>query len=334
MSRTPTAWLATSLMAALTLTACGGSGGLSAPSEEAGDGGGGGGTAAQVTTSWAPSDSDWYLYGAESMKVIEKSSDLQVTVQESAGSEENAIRMDAGAADVGMIDVQGANTALGEDHELATLYPISIVLWQMIVGADTGITSLEDLDGEKWNPGPIGGGSTDITIGVLEGMGIAPNYYEADLGPAVSAYSGRQATGFSYRGAGVQATSAVLEAAASRPIHLINLTDQEIEQAQKTNPDLVPITIPGGTYPDVKEDTQTFGYWGVVVGARGDLPEDVAYEVTRTFWENIETIRERLPQTKDLTPQKAIDELMLPLHPGAARYYEEIGIEIAEDQVR
>lgn len=328
MPRTATTALAAAVVGAFGLAGCGGAGGLSTPDDGPGSGSG----PTTLVSSWAPSDSDWYLYGAKSMAVIEESSNLDVTVQESAGSEENAIRMDQGRVDVGMIDVQGAQGALGE-HDLTTLYPISVVLWQLIAAEDAGISDVADLDGKKWNPGPIGGGSTDVTKQVLKGMGITPDYHEATLSDAVSAYTGRQTVGFSYRGAGVQATGAVLEAASARPISLVSLTDAQIEKAKQANPDLVPVTIPGGTYQDVPEDVQTFGYWGVVVGARGDLDEAAAYEMTKTFWENIGEIKAQLPQTEGLTPERAVEELVLPLHPGAARYYEEVGVEIPEEMV-
>ena len=319
-------------IAAFLLASCGDAGGLEAP-DDGENGGNGTETGASVTSSWGPSDTDWYLYGAESMSIIEENSSLSITVQESAGSEENSIRMDGGQVDIGMVDVSGADAALGE-HELTYLYPLSIVLWQLIVSQDSGAETPQDLDGLHWNPGPIGGGSTQTTIDALETLGVSPDYYEATLGDAVSAYSGRQIDGFSYRGAGVSATGAVLEASSSRPVNLIDFSDDDIAAMQENDPDLAPITIPGGTYSDVPEDTQTFGYWGVIVGASPDIPDEVAYELTATFWENLETVQERLPQTEELTPELAIDELLLPLHPGAARYYEEIGIDIDEDMVR
>lgn len=334
MSNTKKLCTTGAIIATLTLAACGSdTGGLSAP-DGGGDGAEGqGGASASLATSWGPSDTDWYLYGAESMGVIEEGSALNITVQESAGSEENAIRMDAGEVDLGMIDVQGAEAALGE-HELGTLYPISIVLWQLVVAQDTGIEGAADLDGRPWNAGPVGGGSTQITMDALNALDVTPDYYEAGLGDAVSAYSGRQIDGFSYRGAGVQATGAILEASSSRSINLIEFSDDEIATIQESNPAIVPVDIPGETYADVVNDIQTLGYWGVIVAASPDLSDDDAYEVTSQFWENIEDINTRLPQTEGVTPEVAIDELLLPLHPGAARYYEEQGLDVPEDMIR
>lgn len=330
---TPT--LAASLTGVLLLAGCGGAGGLAAEGDVK-DGqsqtDSTGGAKGSLATSWAPSDTDWYLYGAQSMALIEEGSGLDITVQESAGSEENAIRMDECLVDVGMLDVSGAKAALGE-HELSTLYPLSIVLWQLIVGKDTGISGLAELETKDWNPGPIGGGSTQTTMDVLKALDIQPKYYEAALSDAVSAYTGRQIAGFSYRGAGVQPTGAVLEAASSRPISLVDITDEQIAEIQQTQPDLIPVTIPGGTYSDVPEDIQTFGYWGVIVGASGCLDEETAYTMTKTFWESIDEVNKQLPQTEGLTPEVALEELVLPLHPGAARYYEEIGLQVPDDMV-
>lgn len=284
-----------------------------------------------ITTGWGPSNGQWYLYGAQSMSIVEEASGLDLTVRESAGSEENAIRMDRGELDVGMLDANGADAALGEDHDLTTLFPLSIVVWQMVVGEDTDINTLEDLDGTTFNPGPVGGASAMVTVEVFEeGLGMDVDWFEATAPDAQSAYQGRQIDGFALRGAGVQADGAVLEVDSARPMRLISFTEEQMDAAIEVNPDLAPAIIPSSTY-DTEEDILAIGYWGVVVGASADFDPDQAYEMTKAFWEELDAIGEQLPQVDGMTPEDAVNEALMPLHPGAVRYYEELGIEVSDD---
>lgn len=315
------------LLIVVMATACGG---VDAEKATAGKGSGSAG-GKTLTTGWGPSNGQWYLYGAQSMAILEKATGLDITVRESAGSEENAIRMDRGELDVGMLDANGATKALGEGHSLTALFPLSIVVWQMVVGEDTDIHTIEDLAGSKFNAGPVGGASAMVTQEVLEeGLGLDINWFEATAPDAQSAYQGRQIDGFALRGAGVQADGAVLEVNSARPVRLLSFTDEQMQVAQKVSPDLAPATIPASTYGTDK-DIQALGYWGVVVGAAADFDEEQAYLLTKGFWEEIDKIAAQLPQTKGMKPEDAVTEALMPLHSGAVRYYEELGIEVPSE---
>ena len=60
---------------------------------------------------------------------------------------------------------------------------------------------------------------------------------------------------------------------------------------------------------------------------RGDLDEQTVYDLTKVFWENIDELGESQANLKGLTPEEAVKDIAdLPLHPGAERYYTEIGV--------
>jgi hypothetical protein len=60
---------------------------------------------------------------------------------------------------------------------------------------------------------------------------------------------------------------------------------------------------------------------------RGSLDTETVYDLTRVFWENIDTLGQSQPNLQGLTPQEAVKDIAgLPLHPGAERYYQEIGV--------
>lgn len=85
-------------------------------------------------------------------------------------------------------------------------------------------------------------------------------------------------------------------------------------------------TIPAGTYPNQDEDVQTSAI-KMVMFCRGDLDEETVYQLTKTFWENIDKLGEAQSNLKGLTPEEAVKDIAdLPLHAGAEKYYKEIGV--------
>ena len=122
------------------------------------------------------------------------------------------------------------------------------------------------------------------------------------------------------------APAAAVTQACTSGCKLLNVSDEIIAELQKTYPWYAPCTIPAGTYPGQDEDVQTSAI-KMVMFCRGDLSEQAVYDLTKTFWENIDQLGEAQANLKGLTPEEAVKDIAgLPLHPGAERYYEEIGI--------
>jgi len=107
---------------------------------------------------------------------------------------------------------------------------------------------------------------------------------------------------------------------------LVNIGDDVISTLQKDYPWYAPYTIPAGTYPNQDEDVQTSAI-KMVMFCRGDLDEQTVYDLTKTFWENIDQLGEAQGNLKGLKPEDAVKDIAdLPLHPGAEKYYKEIGV--------
>ena len=58
-----------------------------------------------------------------------------------------------------------------------------------------------------------------------------------------------------------------------------------------------------------------------------DMDDETIYQLTKTFWENIDSLKENHSFLKDLTLENSLEDIAdLPLHDGAARYYKEQGL--------
>jgi len=78
------------------------------------------------------------------------------------------------------------------------------------------------------------------------------------------------------------------------------------------------------------EDAQTVAVKSTLV-VHKDLPDEAVYEITKILYENIEELAKAHQVAKQIDINHAFDGLMIPLHPGAVKYYEEHGITVPED---
>src|SRR5690554_1856153 len=122
-----------------------------------------------------------------------------------------------------------------------------------------------------------------------------------------------------------QALSAAItrKAAASKPISLVSLTDEQIEQTGAARQ-----TIPGGTYPGIDEDVETTSL-PVIAYTTSAMDEETAYTLTRTFWERRDAMAEETAWWGGIT-HDMIGNIACTLHPGAVRYYDEAGNDIPD----
>jgi TRAP transporter TAXI family solute receptor len=88
--------------------------------------------------------------------------------------------------------------------------------------------------------------------------------------------------------------------------------------------------IPAGTYPYQEEDVHSIAHANVLA-VRADIPDDDVYLITRAIWEHLGALHEIHKATREMSLDIALIGLGAPLHPGAARYYREQGIEIPEE---
>jgi len=104
------------------------------------------------------------------------------------------------------------------------------------------------------------------------------------------------------------------------------------EQAKKADGDLglwTPVTIAAGTYPGQDKDVTTIAQPNFLA-VRDDVPEDVVYMITKTVYENLAFLQGIHAATKAMSIERAIAGLPMPLHPGALRYYKEVGVNVPD----
>src|ERR1700730_5678771 len=120
-----------------------------------------------------------------------------------------------------------------------------------------------------------------------------------------------------------------VEKAEAQPFTFVDLSPEQIEAIRKAMPEFSPSKITAGTYRFLERDHITVGVYNFAIG-RADLPDDLVYQLVKAAFENQPRLVKAHPAARDTPPQNAVKNSFLPFHPGAARYYREIGITIPE----
>jgi uncharacterized protein len=285
----------------------------------------------------AKSGTSYYQMGVELANAVKggTNGEVIVTVEESQGSVQNVMEAAARAgnyvftAPPGLVSAAAAGTGPFAERqnprfaEIRSLFPIPSLTMHFVMRGDADARALEDMAGKTIL---LGKGSFGATEGekYLELFGLADKVTVADaeLGNASDALKNGQIDGFVT--AGSFPAPNVIEASASTPVSLITLTDEQVAETGRTRQ-----VIPAGTYAGIDEDTVTTSL-PVVAFTTTATSDETAYLLTKTFWDEKAAMGESARWWNAVTPE-LLEGSGVKLHPGAARYYEEAGIDLPDD---
>ena len=225
----------------------------------------------------------------------------------------------------------------GPQKELRAITMLWPNVEQFIVAADDAksgtVSDFVALKGESMALGRQNSGTIGSNATILSGFGIDIDtdytLVYAGYGPSAEALQNRQVKGISTP-AGVP-TGAVsqLFATMGDDVKMLDFTDEEMAKADAEKDLWTRYVIPAGTYPGQAADINTIAQPNFLA-VRSDVPEEHVYLITKTVYENLPFLQAIHPATKAMAIDHAIAGIPLPLHPGAIRYYEEVGIEIPD----
>lgn len=203
--------------------------------------------------------------------------------------------------------------------------------------AKTGtIEDMAAFKGAKVSLGKKGSGTIGSNGLLLKNMNIDPdNTYDlmyGGYGQSVNALKAGEIEGMATP-AGVPAM-AVSYAFRSMPdkITLLSFTEEQAQQADGGLGLWIPYLIPANTYPGLDKDIMTIAQPNFLA-VRADIDENTVYRITKLIFENLRFLQNIHEATLEMSPEKALDGLPIPLHPGAARYFKEIGLNVPDNLI-
>jgi len=281
----------------------------------------------------------FYIYGEALANILTEKLDVSVNPFPTQGSVHNTKLLDSGGAQLGFIamgvGLQGWNgtgdwTNGKRFRTMRALFPMFDSPLQAVLLRRSGVSALAQLDNKRIGIGPKANALETYIRPILKVLGISAEISNGSHALMASELlAGRLDAYVTLQGAPVPS---IEEAAAKEPLTFIGFSSEQMEAIRKAMPEFSPSNIAAGTYRFLDKDYSTIGMFNFAVG-RADLPDDLVYQLVKAVFENQPRLVKANPAASETLPQNVMKNTFLPFHPGAVRYYREIGISIPEPLV-
>ncbi len=293
----------------------------------------------RVTYKSAKSTSSYYQMAVQIAEAMKAGTDggVIVTVEESQGSVQNVMEVKARGGDYvfttppALVRLAQGGKAMFEGKgdpafdEIRALFPIPSLTMHFVVSDASGITNFAGMEGKTilLGKGSFGAreGAKYLDLFGLEGK---VTLAEVELSNAVAALKNGQIDGFVT--AGSYPAPNVIEAAATTGVSVLSLTDDQITVTKRTK-----LVIPANTYAGQSAPISTTSL-PVVAYTTTKMSDDVAYQLTKTFWEEREAMGSNAPWWLGVN-EGLMASITGKIHPGAIRYYKEKGFALNDAQM-
>lgn len=285
-----------------------------------------------------PSGGSWYPLGAKIMQVFEDNIDGIATSNTSGGGISNVLAVNGGDAEIGWsyahttangFNGQGKFSKPQKDvRHFATLYGS---MFQVAVRADSDIQSFEDMAAANISPGKAKWTGTAFAESILNAYGITFDSIRAN-GGTVHHVSYTESVALMKDGhidvfmaATNMPQASFIELEQSPGIRFIGLPKEKQQEIIAANPGFIEGTMPAGVYESIAEDINSLG---IVVNmvVHKDLPDDLVYNMCKVFWANHAAFAEVKGVWNRVKQEDALSGVAIPVHPGAQRCYDELGV--------
>lgn len=274
----------------------------------------------------------YYPFGGALAKVwSEHVPNVDVTAEVTAASVENTVKVVRGDMIAGIamgnvvLDAFNGKGKFPAKMPVRTLFALYPNLIHALTLDKSGITSLAQLKGKRVSLGAPASGTAVTSESLLESMGID---VKKDIDAVYLNYSettnalanGQIDAGFIVGGQGV---GAVTQIALTHDIRILPITAEDGASFMSKYPAYSTYDLPAGVYNNV-EGVSTLSVWNVLV-VNANMSEQMAYDLTKSAYENMADVRKVVKMAEMTTPENATRLDGIPIHPGAQKYLDSLG---------
>ena len=284
----------------------------------------------------APPGGAFYVVGGALATTLEQDpvgAGWQVTAEGTKGSQENIRRLAAGELDFALsnaaITFFAVRGAAGWDraYDVRSVMTLAPNVALFITERGSGVETIRDLEGRRVVLGPAGAGFEYFLRPIVEAHGIRlesiDGLHATQAGAVDLLSDGSAAAAFL---GGAVPTASIVQAAAGRDVYYVPY-DQEARQALiEEYPFFRPATLPAGTYRGLDQDFAGLDVGSMHLICAAGADDELVYLVTRALYEGRDRVIERHPAGHAIRAENVVRDTGTPFHPGAIRFYREIGI--------
>jgi TRAP transporter TAXI family solute receptor len=273
------------------------------------------------------------VYGQALAPILSRALQIEITPEATQGAVQNVILLERRQAMLAFVNMgptlhgwNGSDWAKGIRYRsMRVMFPMYDTTFQFVAHKRVGAKSLADFSGLRVGGGPRGGTSGTYVEQVFKALGISAIVQHGAWDNLIAQMADRELDGAA---SAIGAPFPVLaELDAQQLVEFIAPTPEQIAVIRKQIPEITPSAIEAGTYRSLIKDYQTVGLYNFAV-AHKDLPDDLVYRIVRAVFENQKDLAKAHPAAKQTIPSNIDRNTFLPIHPGALRYYREIGISV------
>ena len=284
--------------------------------------------------STSASSSHYGYFVAVGQLINENADGLRASVVETGATMDNIRRMERGQVDLGLVTTNvaqhaaaGKNDFEGKPQDLSLLWVYTGAPQNVVMRADAGVQDLAGLEGVRFNPGIKGSATEATTEAVFATLGLSADYVRGSTTDVVGMIKDNRVAGSVKSGSGNKLDGSTMDIATSTDIAILGLTPEQAETLRTEMPDISVVDIPEGAADGIPAYT-TWSF-GVGVAAPNSMDEDTAYKIVKAVMEDETAQANAMASLKganlaDMTLQFGT----IPLHPGAAKWFEEQGIDL------
>ena len=294
-----------------------------------------------INVGTSSSASSQYTYWVSVGQSIEAGTNGAIipTIMETGASVDNLRRMNRDEIELGLSTAEAAGQAYrgigafegeAEMSDLRMLWCYAALPNIYVTRADAGINNLTDLNGRSFNVGIPGSSTEAQTRSVLEALGISPATQTSATADAVDTLRDGQIVGFTKAASSaIVPDASFMEVNTTLDVRIVGLDADQVETVIDRYPYYSSIEVPVGTYPGQQEPVTFLAVAACGVATTTSLSDDQAYDVMRAVFEQKSIQEDAYPAAIAVDFAELTIELStIPLHPGAIRYLEEIGISV------
>lgn len=299
-------------------------------------GGSGGPERAFVNVGTAPPGGAFFVVGSALSEVLGTAGadrGWQVTAEATSGSQENIRRLTQGELDFALSNAAITYFAVrggegwGREYPMRSVMTLAPNVALFLAPAGGSVQRVADLRGKRVVIGPAGAGFEYFVQPILAAHGVSYDDFtplNATQSAAVDMLSDGSAAAVFLGGA--IPTASITQAASSMEIVFVPFDDDARAALAEDYSFFSPATIPAGTYRGLDTDFQALDVGSMHLITSADQDEALVYEVTKILYEQRDEVTRRHPAGRAINPANVVRDTGTPFHPGAVRYYREIGI--------
>ena len=284
----------------------------------------------------------YYPTGGAIAKMVNKKKKeygIRATVESTGGSVFNINAVMSGDLEFGIAQSDRQYQAVkglaewkdkGPQKDLRAVFSIHPESVTLVAAVDANIKKIQDLKGKKVNIGNPGSGQRQNAIDALQAVGldikkdIKAESIKASEAPSML-QDGRIDAFFYTVG---HPSGAIKEATSgARKVLIADVTGPGIDKMLASKPYYAKAVILKSMYPGAQntKDAQTFGVKATLITS-AKVPDAVVYAITKEVFDNFEAFKKLHPAYAGLTKKMMLEGLSAPIHPGALKYYKEVGL--------